>query len=145
MADNGKIDWVIAVEEIKQLMAKYCHGIDKHNEELFMSIWSDDAEYILPRGAGKGTEGVLALVRKVWTQVTKCHHHITNPIIEVNGDRASAVTDVFYFRLTADGVNCLLSGGYNLDFVKVDGEWKISRMEFVPFVDTTPVFAENPA
>ncbi|MFT3660995.1 MAG: nuclear transport factor 2 family protein [Gordonia sp. (in: high G+C Gram-positive bacteria)] len=144
MASEAEIQWAVDVAEIKQLMSKYCRGIDRHDEELFMSIWSDDAEYILPRGEGTGIDGVRDLVRKVWTQVARCHHHITNPIIETDGDTASATTDVFYFRLTADGVNCLLSGGYSFEFVRVDGDWKVRRLEFHSFVTTTPVFAENP-
>ncbi len=50
-----RIQWVIDIEEIKMLMSKYCHGIDKQDEETFMSIWSDDADYVLPRGEGKGS------------------------------------------------------------------------------------------
>ncbi|MCG3754030.1 nuclear transport factor 2 family protein [Amycolatopsis sp. Poz14] len=139
-----RLQWALDVEEIKTLLAKYCHGIDKQDEKLFMSIWSEDADYVLPRGEGHGTDGVRALVRKVWTQVPRCHHHITNPLISVDGDTATAKTDVFYFRLTADGVNQLLSGGYELEFVRRDGEWRTRRMEFAPFVSTSPVFAENP-
>ena len=140
---TDQVQWVVDLETIKMLMSKYCHGIDKQNEELFMSIWSDDADYVLPRGEGHGIEGVRALVRKVWTQVPRCHHHITNPIIDIDGDTATARTDVFYFRLTDDGVNQLLSGGYDLEFVRQHGDWKIRRMEFSPFVSTSPVFAEN--
>ena len=32
----------------RTLMSKYCHGIDKHDEGLFISIWADDG-YELPR------------------------------------------------------------------------------------------------
>jgi len=138
-----RIQWVIDIEEIKMLMSKYCHGIDKQDEETFMSIWSDDADYVLPRGEGQGIDGIRALVHKVWDQVPKSHHHITNPIVDIDGDTASAKTDVFYFRLTDDGVNQLLSGGYALEFVRRDGEWRTRRMEFSPFVSTSPIFATN--
>ncbi|MBB1152064.1 nuclear transport factor 2 family protein [Amycolatopsis dendrobii] len=140
-----RIQWAIDVEEIKAVLAKYCHGIDKQDEETFLSIWAEDADYVLPRGEGHGIDGVRALVRKVWEQVPRCHHHITNAVIEVDGDTAAAKTDVFYFRLTDDGVAQLLSGGYELEFVRRDGEWKTRRMEFSPFVSTSPVFAGNPA
>lgn len=134
------IRWVVDLEEIKILMAKYCHGIDQKNEEVFLSIWSDDADYLLPRGAGHGIDGVRDLVRKVWREVPQCHHHITNPVIDVHGDTATAATDVFYFRLTADGTRVLLSGRYAFDFIKRDGQWKTKRLAFASFVAESPVF-----
>ncbi|NEW28746.1 nuclear transport factor 2 family protein [Nocardia cyriacigeorgica] len=136
-----KIQWVVDLEEIKILMAKYCHGIDKKDEATFMSIWSEDADYLLPRGEGHGTDGVRELVRKVWREVPQCHHHITNPVIDVQGDAATATTDVFYFRLTADGTRVLLSGTYAFEFVKRDGEWKTRSLAFTSFVPDSPVFA----
>ncbi|MFF0494006.1 nuclear transport factor 2 family protein [Nocardia sp. NPDC004068] len=140
---EDKIRWVIDVEEIKMLMSKYCQGIDKHDEEMFMSIWADDAVYVLPRGEGKGIEGVRELVRKVWQQVPRCHHHITNPVIEFDGDTATARTDVTYYRLTSDGIHQLLSGGYDFVFARIDGGWRIRRMEFASFVSLSPIFKEN--
>ena len=134
------IQWVVDLEEIKILMAKYCHGIDQKNEETFLSIWSDDAGYLLPRGEGHGIDGVRDLVRKVWREVPQCHHHITNPVIEIHGDTATAATDVFYFRLTADGTRVLLSGRYGFDFVRRDGVWQTKRLEFASFIADSPVF-----
>lgn len=143
MSVEAKLKTLIAAEEIRQLMAKYCHGIDKKDEATFMSIWADNAEYKLPRGSASNIDEVRELVRKVWTQVPRCHHHITNPIISVDGESATAATDVFYFRLTADGLHTLLSGSYEFRFAEVDDEWKVTFLEFSPFVDTSPVFAEN--
>ncbi|MEU6561565.1 nuclear transport factor 2 family protein [Nocardia nova] len=140
---EDKIQWVIDVAEIKMLMSKYCHGIDKHDEETFMSIWADDAAYLLPRGEGRGIDGVRELVRTVWKQVPQCHHHITNPVIEIDGDTATARTDVTYYRLTSDGIHQLLSGGYDFAFARIDGEWRIRRMEFSSFVSLSPIFQEN--
>jgi hypothetical protein len=140
---EDKTSWVIDIEEIKMLMAKYCHGIDKQDEDTFMSIWSDDAHYVLPRGEGHGIDGVRALVHKVWKQVPRCHHHITNPVIDIVGDTATAKTDVFYFRLTDDGSNQLLSGCYAMEFARRDGQWKTRSLEFTPFVSASPIFAEE--
>ncbi|MEV0075342.1 nuclear transport factor 2 family protein [Nocardia neocaledoniensis] len=135
-----KIRWVVDLEQIKILMAKYCHGIDQQDEQTFMSIWSDDADYLLPRGEGHGTDGIRALVQKVWREVPRCHHHITNPVIDVQGDTATANTDVFYFRRTGDGARVLLSGTYAFEFVKRAGNWRTRRLEFSSFVTDSPVF-----
>ncbi|TQM32599.1 nuclear transport factor 2 family protein [Nocardia bhagyanarayanae] len=136
-----KIQWVVDLEQIKILMAKYCHGIDQKDEKTFMSIWSDDADYLLPRGEGHGTDGIRALVRKVWREVPQCHHHITNPVIDIQGETATAATDVIYFRLTADGIRVLLSGTYAFEFVKGEDRWQIRSLKFASFVADSPVFA----
>ncbi|MFG3618643.1 nuclear transport factor 2 family protein [Nocardia sp. NPDC047654] len=136
-----KIQWVVDLEQIKILMAKYCHGIDQKDEQTFMSIWSADADYLLPRGEGHGTDGIRELVRKVWREVPQCHHHITNPVIDIQGDTATAATDVFYFRLTTDDTRVLLSGTYAFEFVKREGQWQTRSLKFASFVADSPVFA----
>ncbi|MES2484113.1 MAG: nuclear transport factor 2 family protein [Pseudomonadota bacterium] len=138
-----KIQNLIDTEDIKRLMASYCHGIDKKDEALFMGIWSEDSVYELPRGEAAGVEGIRQLVHKVWREVPKCHHHITNPLIDVTGDRACANTDVIYFRKTADGVLQLLSGTYRFDFIRTAGAWKISRLKYSSFETVSPIFKEN--
>lgn len=137
---ENKLQQLLDKEAIRTLMSKYCHGIDKKDENLFMSIWAEDGNYELPRGNGSGTEGIRQLVQKVWREVPKCHHHITNQLIDVQGDKASAKTDVTYFRETADGVLCLLSGGYTFEFARIQGEWKTKYLRFDGFVTASPVF-----
>ncbi len=138
-----KLQQLLDKDAIRTLMSRYCHGIDKKDEALFMSIWAEDGTYELPRGQGSGTEGIRQLVQKVWREVPRCHHHITNPLIDVQGDKASAKTDVAYFRETADGARCLLSGGYSFEFARVKGEWKTKRLTFDSFVDTSPIFQNS--
>lgn len=137
---EAKLQQVVDVEDIRTLMAKYCHGIDKKNEELFMSIWSDDATYELPHGVATGTDAIRELVHTVWQRVPKCHHHITNHLVTVDGDRATADTDVFYYRQSSEGVVQLLSGMYSMEYARVDGEWKTRRLAFASFDTVSPRF-----
>lgn len=143
MTAEDKLQRLLDIEDIKTLMAKYCHGIDRKDEPTFMSIWAEDGDYLLPRGEGHGTDGIRQLVQKVWREVPQCHHHITNPVIEVDGDKAAAKTDVTYFRLTADGIHQLLSGGYAFSFARTGTGWKVRSLKFESFVSASPVFKEN--
>lgn len=142
-ARDAQLQQLLDKDEIRTLMARYCHGIDKKDEALFMDIWSDDAAYVLPRGEARGTAQIRELVRKVWREVPKCHHHITNPLIEVAGDEASARTDVVYYRQTADGVLQLLSGMYAFVFERTAAGWKTQSLKFSSFETVSPVFAGN--
>lgn len=138
-----KLHQLLDREEIRTLMSKYCHGIDKKDEALFMSIWADDGVYELPRGQTAGIEGIRQLVQKVWREVPKCHHHITNPLIDVEGDKASARTDVIYYRQTADGALQLLSGMYAFEFARTTDGWKTKYLKFSSFDTVSPVFEQN--
>jgi hypothetical protein len=139
-----RIRHVVDAEEIKSLMSKYCHGIDKKDKSLFMSIWAEDGQYELPRGHAAGLNAIRQLLHKVWREVPKCHHHITNPLIEIDGDTASARTDVIYYRQTQDGVLQLLSGTYAFTFVRISGEWKMASLKFASFDTVSPVFSDKP-
>lgn len=137
---EAKVQRVIDVEEIRTLMAKYCHGIDGKDEELFMSIWAEDATYVLPHGEATGLSAIRELVHTVWQRVPKCHHHITNHVVVVDGDRATADTDVFYYRQSDEGVVQLLSGKYSMEYVRVNDEWKTGRLAFASFGTVSPHF-----
>ncbi|MFJ4192561.1 nuclear transport factor 2 family protein [Pseudomonas sp. NPDC089534] len=140
-----KVQWLIDIEAIKDLMSRYCHGIDKQDEQGFMNLWAPDATYELPRGTGSGIAGINELLHKVWREVPRCHHHITNPLITVEQDEASACTDVIYYRQTADGLLQLLSGTYAMRFRRSDGAWKIRHLTFSAFDTRSPAFTENNA
>lgn len=138
-----RIRRVVDADEIRTLMSKYCHGIDKKDEPLFMSLWAEDGVYELPRGQAAGIDGIRQLVHKVWREVPKCHHHITNPLIEIDGDSAVARTDVIYYRQTDDGVLQLLSGTYAFRFARIAGEWKTKALKFASFDTVSPIFREH--
>ncbi|KAF1036190.1 MAG: hypothetical protein GAK33_04193 [Burkholderia lata] len=143
MSLEAKIGRLVDGHEITTLMSKYCHGIDKKDEATFMSIWADDGVYELPRGQTTGIDGIRQLVHKVWREVPKCHHHITNPLIDIDGDCATAKTDVIYYRQTDDGVLQLLSGTYAFRFARIASEWKTTYLKFASFDTVSPVFKEN--
>jgi len=113
------------------------------DEALFMSIWAENGVYELPRGEMSGLDGIRQLVHKVWREVPKCHHHITNALIEIEGDSATARTDVIYYRQTDDGVLQLLSGTYAFRFARIAGEWKTNLLKFTSFDTVSPAFSEK--
>ena len=139
-----RIRRVVDADEIRSLMSKYCHGIDKKDEPLFMSIWAEDGLYELPRGQAAGIDSIRKLLHKVWREVPKCHHHITNPLIDIDGDSAVARTDVIYYRQTDDGTLQLLSGTYAFRFVRIAGEWKTALLKFASFDTVSPAFGGQP-
>lgn len=69
---------LIAAEEIRTLMARYCRGFDDQDEALFDSISTEKATFQLAgRGEASGRSEIRVLVRSIWPLVRTSHHHIT--------------------------------------------------------------------
>lgn len=124
------------IEEIKKIKAKYCYYQDQHRSEDFISLFTEDAELdFRPLLAEKmvGKEAFAPLFAKEnmvnWQRMAR--HQLSNPIIEVNGDKATGIWYMF-------GVATLIAPGkdiaiveqltYEDEFVKENGKWKISRL-----------------
>jgi hypothetical protein len=58
-------------------------------------------------------------------------HYITNIIITVDGDRASAVSDYLIVRESEDGLIPVMGGTYKDQFRNTQAGWRFSRKELV--------------
>lgn len=115
---------------IEELIANYCHGVDEREEELFLSIWAEDAKYILSEAFGGKSSGLAAIkgvVHGLWEGFTEFHHHTTNIVIDLDGDAASARSNVDVTGTHNDGRALMMSATYTDKFKRQDGEWKFSE------------------
>jgi len=84
------------IEAIKQLKARYCTICDDdHNPERITSVFTEDAIWE-GRGIGKaqGHAAIRELFKGFQRTISYSQHMVMNPIIDVDGDRA---TGVWYF------------------------------------------------
>jgi hypothetical protein len=97
-----------AKDAIRELMAAYAMALDACR-------FADVAACFAPDGVkGEGPQ------RK---------HYITNIIIKVDGDTASAVSDYLVVRESANGLLPVMGGTYRDQFVKTAAGWRFSRKE----------------
>ena len=99
---------------LRDLVSNYCHGVDKHDIDLFMSIWHDDAVWKIgpPFGDFYGAADIRhALVDVIWPAWRETHHWTTNLTVSFDGpDSARGVCDVNCNGATPDDVMQVVVG-----------------------------------
>ncbi len=119
------------IEAIKQLKARYCHICDDdHNPETVKTVFAEDgiwesADFGTARGHAEISE-LFANFRKMFNF---SQHNIMNPVIEVDGDRATGIWYImgpWTYRENDD--EKWLALRYDDDYVKIDGEWKYQHL-----------------
>lgn len=125
-----RLDRVESHQAIARLAANYCHGVDLHDENLFLSIWHDDALWSIggPWGDFKGTEEIqLALRELIWAGLPETHHWTTNLVVDLQGDQASGICNVNCAATDMDGRAIRIAATYRDRYERSGGEWRIGE------------------
>lgn len=134
------IERLLAIEEIKQVKAKYFYGLDHKDWELWRrEVWAPGGELHVPEFQAepfKGFDAVLAYVSaSVGDQVSVHHGHM--PDIEILSDTEAkgvwAMEDLIW-RSKEHPLNGEYShvhgwGHYRERYVKLDVGWRILETE----------------
>jgi hypothetical protein len=130
------IDEIAAHIEIRQVLYRYCRGVDRGDEALLRTVYHPGATDDHGPWKGKGEDFAAYIVESMDQQKPNSQHHITNVLIELDGDRAN-VESYFLalhpYRLGAEGPDkSAFVGGRYLDrFERRDGVWRITDRRVV--------------
>ena len=119
------------IEAIKQLKAEYCDICDDdHNPDRITTIFAEDGIW---EGAGfgkaQGHVAIRELFKKFQTLISFSQHQVLNPVIKIDGDRATGIWYFFGpFTFYKNNQAKWLAARYQDDYVKVNGEWKIQHL-----------------
>ena len=119
------------LEAIKQLKATYCDICDDdHNPDRITTIFAQDGIW---EGAGfgkaQGHAAIRELFKKFQTLISFSQHQVMNPIITIDGERATGIWYFFGpFTFYKNNQAKWLAVRYEDDYVKVNGEWKIQHL-----------------
>jgi hypothetical protein len=114
---------------IEDLIAAYAKGFDRKDPDLLYSIWWDDAvlDFGESFGLHVGMDAIHSAAEGFWAMVPWMHHWMATPLIEIEGDRATAYVGLdCLVRHTEDGPT-RVGGYYEDEFERRDGVWKFSK------------------
>lgn len=121
------------IEEIRTLLTDYGRYLDAHDLVAYSHLFAADGEWVGGFGTGKGPAGIQALMEKNLGVAMKAkpgstYHLLTNFLITVQGDTATAWSRWNFVVTSADNRPSILYGGhYDDTLVRENGRWKFER------------------
>ena len=133
-----KVQRLLDIEEIKNLLATYAKGADLKNDPQIMGpMFASDAVWECP-AFDMRFEGRDAIAKGVsdaaQTDILWTLHYMVSPMVEVNLDAASGTMSWYLWELANMRGNSgevepvWVGGTYDSDVVKVDGAWYFSHV-----------------
>lgn len=128
------LERLTAIEDIKQLKARYFRLLDQHEWDDFAALFSSTlvVEIAESTSGPKDRDTFVQSVRSHLDNAVTVHQGHTPEITIIDADHASGIWAMFdLVEPPADSEFPLLTGyGHYLeDYVREDGEWRISRLE----------------
>jgi uncharacterized protein (TIGR02246 family) len=121
-----------AKDAIRELMAAYAQALDACRFADVAACFAPDGEWTTDYGAARGPAEIEAFIRgivPVKGEGPQRKHYITNIIVAVDGDTASAVSDYLIVRESENGLIPVMGGTYRDKFIKTPAGWRFSRKE----------------
>ena len=129
-----KVRWLVDIEEIKQLKARYAAACDDdYAPDAIAELFTEDAIWDGGfMGYAETRSGIREFFANASNVVEFAVHGISNPLIEIDGDRA---TGRWYLHqpMTMNGTDACywFCAQYLDDYVKVDGVWKFQHVRVI--------------
>jgi ketosteroid isomerase-like protein len=122
------------IEAIKKLKARYCLTVDQRDEEGFVSLFTEDAVWDGGRfGHYEGREAIRKFFCAIPDVLTFAVHYVMNPIIEVQGDRATGQWYLLEPCTMVEGNQAVWgTARYEEEYVRVGNEWRFKNLKLIP-------------
>ncbi len=146
---HARLDGLLDRQDILDCLARFSRGMDRFDEELFLSAFHRDAVI----AAGDFVGGPVEL----YTWAAQLHergqvatlHNLLNNTCDIDGDVAHSETYYLFAARNRDETNWLAGGRYFDRLERRDGDWRIALrtnvIEWSGMVPSMPIpFADVP-
>ena len=123
-------------QEITRRRYEYAMGIDTRDFELLRSIFTEDItmdfeDYSGQPSATMKADDWVAGCRVLFTGLDATQHVMSNPMVDVTGDRAECrmyMKAEHFFQNDQGNADFALGGYYTDQLIRVDGRWLINAV-----------------
>ena len=119
------------IEEIRTLLLDYGRYLDSRNLVAYSKLFARDGEWVGGFGRAKSPAGIQAFMEKnlgTGPNRGNTYHILSNFIIDVTGDTATAWSRWTFITPGADGKPVISQAGrYDDTLTREDGRWKFKR------------------
>jgi uncharacterized protein (TIGR02246 family) len=125
------IQELIDLRAIEQLMVRYADRIDANDPEGAAACFAEDG---IGNYWGKytGRKEIATRLSKILDRFSATSHHLSNVSIQLDGDRATAMSYVYAFHRMADTNDPMHYWGRWVDrLVRVEEGWRFAEREVV--------------
>ena len=131
--DQGSTEYLLDRMEVSRTLYGYAQGADRRDWEGFRDCFCDEVEIDLSSYDGNPPVQMSA---KDWVEGVRAglsgfdatQHISANHLVEIDGDRAHATSDVQASHMI-DGERVVLAGWYDTDLRREGGRWRIARSQ----------------
>ena len=129
---EGKVQRLLDIEEVKNMIATYARGADRNNDpEIMGPLFSDDAVWECEGfGRYEGGETIASALGKLGqTDITWTLHYMISPTVKINDDGVTGTAHFYLWELanmrgkSGNIEACWTGGTYDVELVKRDGRW----------------------
>jgi len=120
---------MIAVLTIQRTMSAYCQLCDDGEFRRLAEQFAPDGSFVYAGETVTGRDALEQWFVSAQPPRRRGKHLTTNAIIDVEGDRASAVSDFVFLRLVDGALALQTTGRYRDAFVRIGERWLIERRD----------------
>lgn len=129
---------------IERLIMEYGVALDKRDFDAYSALFAKNGSWSGSLGTFTGPAAIKAAMLKAFagpgmTNIGTNFHILSNPIIDIAGDTATASSKWTFIRMVDNKPVVTLSGGYEDKLVRENGKWK-----FQARLATNPPVANSP-
>jgi 3-phenylpropionate/cinnamic acid dioxygenase small subunit len=133
-------------EEIRLLLTTYARHLDAGDYAAYSELFAEEGELVARLGSARGPAAIRALLERSLGQSPRptAFHLLANPLIEVDGDRATARTLWAYVTEDDEGYPQILQLGHYADVLTRErGRWRFLRRDISRDIGYAP-YEEHP-
>ena len=131
---SGVEDRIQAIEDreaIRELTARYCHGIASADVAGIVALFTDDGRFVIDGNAYQGTDALTAFYSNILSSPPM--PFIQNHVVDEQSPTQARARCSAEIRMIRDGESITAAGWYADAFRRVDGEWKFAERDFTTF------------